>query len=416
MSAGKFTYRNTAGNFVEGEISLQDYELAATKGVRTAQVINAKYPDADPQLGTAWEQGKRSVGIFVHGDQEFGIPSTNFREALNGECMRQAGLLQLAGNSIVAPSLPVGSSTPASRLFLPEVILEMIEENLQPDYGVEQSLFERMIADNLSIAGPVYTMPTINTEAPMAHDGRSIAQNTMPRNLVSITASQTSKTLASESIGLQISDQALQLSTLNLVSIILGRQMEGQKLRMLWSDLAKVVSGNVDSGESALTPVDFKATYDTSAGADEITHKGWIKALYKPDRTVRYDSLVCTIDDYLAIQNRTGRPLMFDPKTSGTNTGNAGDYGIDVTMSAPANFAQLSVPFVFIVPDGLWAAGQVLLFDSRYALRRVTNTLAAYSAVESMVLQRSTFYRADWGFIIHRLIDDAFLLLDYTND
>lgn len=418
MSAGKFTYRNTAGNFVEGEISLHDYETAAKLGVRTAQVINAKYPDADPQLGTAWAQGKKSSGIFVHGDPEFGIPSTTIRDAMNGDCMRSAGLLSLAGNSIVAPSIPVGGSTPASRLFLPEILMELIEENLQADYGPEMNLFERLIADNLSIAGPVYTMPTIDSNSPSGPSGadsRPIGQNMLPRNLVSITASQSSKTIASESIGLQISDQAAIYSSLSLVSLLLGKQMEGAKLRMLWADLARVVSGNVDSGESALTAVSFKTAYDSSAGAGEITHKGWIKALYQPDRIMNYNAAIMTIDDYLAIQNRTGRPLMFDPKTNGANTGDAGSYGIDVTMSAPANFAQLGIPFVFIVPAGLWAAKQILLMDTRYALRRVTNTLASYSASEQMVLQRSSFYRADFGFIIHRIYEDAFLLLDYTN-
>lgn len=413
MSAGKFTYRNTAGNFVEGEINLEDYELAAKLGVKTSQVINAKHQDADPTLGTAWEQGKKSVGIFRKGIPELGVQSPTIRDVMNGECMRQGGLLQMSGNTIVAPSIPVGGSAPASRLFLPEVIMEMVEENLQPDFSIEQNLFERMIAENVSIAANVYTYPTINTEAPMDHDSRSIAQNTMPRNLVSITASQSTKTIANQSVGLQIAEQALQYSSLDLVGIVLKRQMEGQKLRMLWNDLAKVVSGNIDAGESALTPISF-SDYDSSASSGEFTNRGWIKALYQPDRIHNYDCLVCTIDDYLAILNRTGRPLMFDPNTTG-NTGNAGNYGIDVNISAPANFAQLSVPFVFIVPSGLWADQQVLLMDSRYALRRVTNTLAAFSGAQDMILQRSVFYRVDWGFIIHRMgFDDAFRLIDYS--
>jgi hypothetical protein len=32
-----------------------------------------------------------------------------------------------------------------------------------------------------------------------------------------------------------------------------------------------------------------------------------------------------------------------------------------------------------------------------------------------MVLQRSVYYRVDWGFIIHRMgFDDAFRLIDYS--
>jgi len=413
MSAGKFTYRNTAGNFVEGEISLHDYEMAAQLGVRTSQVINAKYPDCDATLGTAWEQGRKSVGIFRKDQPELGIRSTTVREILNGDCMRNAGLMQLSGGSIVAPSVPVGGSTPTSLYFLPETILETVEENLQADYGPEMAMFERLIADSLSIAGPVYTQPVINTEAPEEHDARPIAQNSLPRNLVSISASQTSRTVPTEAMGLQISDQAVQLSTLNLVSIILQKQMLGAKKRMLWRDISALVSGNKDAGEIALTAKPI-TDYDSSAGAGVITQKSMLNILYRPDRIHQYDAVLCTLDDYMAIQNRSGRPLMFDPKTTGTNTGDAGSYGLDVTIASPANFAQLGVPMVFIVPDGLWAAQQMLFLDTRYALRRVTNTLASYSAIQAQILQRSNFMRFDVGLIIHRLFEDAFLLVDYN--
>ena len=414
-----FHYKTSAGNSAVGEVSLKDHELAHRLGMRLSQVINAKYPDSDPALGNTFQQGLRSAGIFPKGNKEFGIPSTTFADAMSGACAMNSGLaqlqVQLAGNSIVAPSTPVGGSTPASRLFLPEVILGLIEENLQEDYDDESMAFQAMIADDFSIAGPIYTQPTINTEAPKQHDPRPIAQNALPRNLISISASQSSKSIATESVGLQIADQAVQLATLNLVQIILGQQMLGYKYRMLWSELSKIVTGNADAGEGALTAASFKTTYDTAAAAGEITHKGWIKVLYDPTRKVRLDTMICTLDDVLAIQNRTGRPVMFDPRTSGQNTGNAGSYGIDVTMTSPLNLPALGISKILIVPDGVLGASQrVLLFDSRYALRRVTNALASYSAVEQMVLQRSTFFRTDFGFLLHRLMDSAFLLLDYS--
>jgi len=415
MSEGKFLYRNSSGNFVEGTISLADYDLAARKGVRTSQVINAKYPDADPQLGSAWQQGMRSAGVFPHGDKAFGIPSTTIRDAMTGECSQVGGLLQMAGNSIVAPSVPVGSSTPTSRLFLPEVITDLVESNLQADYDTEVSMFERMIADNLSIAGPVFTLPTIDTTAPREHDSRPIAQNALPRNLVSISASQSSKTIATESIGLQISDQAMQLSTLSLVQIIMNQQMMGAKYRMLWAQMSDLINGNVDAGESALSAVDFKTTYDTTAAANTLTHKGWLKALYQPERIYRYDSLICTIDGYLDVLNRTGRPLAFDPATATVNSGNAGTYGLDVTLAEPANYARLNLPFVFLIPSGILPDYHVLLLDSSKAIRKVTNTLASYTATEALVLQRSNYYRVDFGFLVHRIFTDAFKLLDYTN-
>ena len=138
-----------------------------------------------------------------------------------------------------------------------------------------------------------------------------------------------------------------------------------------------------------------------------------MRILWQPNRIHRFDAVLCTLDDYMAIQNREGRPLLFDPNTAG-NVGNAGTYGLDVTVTSPANFAQLGVPLVFIVPDGLWAANQMLFLDTRYALRRVTNALASYTASEQLVLQRSSFLRFDIGQIIHRLYSDAFLLVDYS--
>ena len=132
-------------------------------------------------------------------------------------------------------------------------------------------MFERMIADKLSIAGPVFTLPTIDTTAPREHDSRPIAQNALPRNLVSISASQSSKTIATESIGLQISDQAMQLSTLSLVQIIMNQQMMGAKYRMLWAQMSDLINGNVDAGESALSAVDFKATYDGAGASATVT-------------------------------------------------------------------------------------------------------------------------------------------------
>lgn len=415
MSASKFIYRNTAGNFAEGDISLHDYEFAAKHNLKVAQVVNAKHPDADKRFGTAWSQGMEAVGIYPKGVPEMGIPATTMRDALNGDCMNQGGILQLAGNSISAPSIPVGSSTPTSRLFLPEVILQTMEATLTEDYDPEVAMFNSMIAISDSITGPIWTQPIIDVTAPRDIDARAIAQNALPRNMVSITASQVSRSISPTSVGLQVSEQAQQLSTIDMVSIILRQQFEGARYRQLWADVSNIINGNIDAGEVALTPVGFKATYDGSAAVDTITHKGWMKCLYDPERKIRIDSIICTMDDYLAIQNRVGRPLMFDPATSGVNVGNAGTYGLDVTMSMPGNMAAIAVPKVMLIPTGILGAQQILMFDSRYALRRVTSTSASYAASQDMVLQRSTHWRWDVAEMTHRFMYDSIRLLDYNN-
>jgi hypothetical protein len=76
-------------------------------------------------------------------------------------------------------------------------------------------------------------------------------------------------------------------------------------------------------------------------------------------------------------------------------------------------------PRVLIVPAGLWAAKHFVLLDSRFALARVRNASASYSAVEQMVLQRSSVMRFDWAEMVHRLMpadQGAIKVVDYTND
>jgi hypothetical protein len=164
--------------------------------------------------------------------------------------------------------------------------------------------------------------------------------------------------------------------------------------------------------------VDFKGTYDSTAGAGVITQKGWLKSLYDPSRKTNYDGLICDLDSYLAIQNRVGRPVMFDAtaNTSG-NVGNMGTYGLNVDPNL-LNWS-VGVPRVLIVPSGLWQASAYLLVDSRYALARVRNASASYSAVEQMVMQRSSQMRFDWSEMVHRLMPEdqgALKFVDFTND
>lgn len=137
-----------------------------------------------------------------------------------------------------------------------------------------------------------------------------------------------------------------------------------------------------------------------------------MKLLRDPSRKISIDSIMCSMDDLIAIQGRTGRPLIFDPTTSGANLGNLGTavYNVEPMI---LNYG-VQEPKIMVVPDGLWSANGLLCLDSRYALRRVTNTSAAYSAIESMVLQRSSFMRIDSGSMVYRLREEALVFVDFT--
>ena len=418
MSTATFMYRSIDGTAKEGSFDLRDYELAERHSMRPSALVNKKYPDADPRFGTAFQQGCTSLGIFPKAIPEKGIAATTLRDIATGECMQQLSAIQLAtssdhaGNTISAPSTPVGSSTPASRVFLPEVVMNLVNEKLVEDFNPEVALFNSILAMDTTIQSEIYTRPRVDVTAPRAEGSRPIAQNALPRQLVSISTSQVSYALPTVSIGLQISDQAMASATIDLVSLIVAQQAEGERFRNLWTDVGNIISGNTDAGESALTPVNF-TTYDSNASSGEVTQTGWLNMLYDNTRKVSFDTIIAPLTVVQAIISRTGRPVMFDPRgydpansnAEVPSTGNAGNYGLD----APPQLMNWMVgaPRMMIVPDGTIPASHMIALDSRYALMRVRNASASYSAVQQMVLQRTNEFRWDYGEHVHRMFPDS---------
>jgi hypothetical protein len=353
------------------------------------------------------------LGIYPKGDMRHGILPTTIRAVLDGSCTMQLAGSQLTGGSLVSPKAPIGGGTPASRLFFPEVILGFIQEELQADYGAEESAWNTMFAMNTSVTSEVWTQPVINTTAPQAQDMRPIGQNQLPANMISITASQTSQALGAISIGLQMSEQAQRDATIDQVSILVREQTMGQRMRTLWRDLNRVITGNPDNGEGALTPESFKAVYDPTAAAGKITHAGYLNMLWDPERIYSWNMMFGPMASYMAIEQRTGRPLMYDPASSG-NVGNEGSYGLNPGNPRLINFTTAN-PSYLIVPDGVVPAKQIVCLDTRYAIARVTNVSANYSALENILLSRSTSWRWDLSEFVYRFRDDAIKVVDFTN-
>ena len=418
MALAKFKYRDSSGGIKEGFFTLEDYQLASQKNMRAAAVVNARHSDADPQFGSAFEQGCRYLGIFPKGDVQYGIMPTTVREMLDGSCSQKLAGVQLAGGSIVSPQAPIGNSTPASRVFFPEVVMAFMQENLSSEFGTEESAFASMFALNQSITSEVFTQPMINTSAPGAQDMAPIGQNQLPANMVSITASQTSQAMGAISIGLQISDQAARDATLDLITIILNEQTAGQRKRMLWRDLGRVITGNPDANEAAISATPFW-TFDEAAPAAAVTHDGYMRMLWEPEGIYNWDKMYGPLKSFLAIERRQGRPLAYDPNLMPeegvyANRGNEGTYGINPGNPRIINYAS-SQPDWLMIPDNILGANQFVLLDSRYALAQVTNVAANYSAVEQMVLQRTTVFRFDMSQFRYRLRASAIKLIDFTS-
>lgn len=413
MSKATFNYMSAStGKTAQGELTLEDYRTAQKMGMTVSGFINTKYGDADPRYGSAFEQGQQSLGIHLKNDPAKGIIASTIGDILDGTVTQRLAGDQLAGGGIiVAPSAQ--GTTPSSRVFFPETVLATMNEALTEDYNPELAIWSRMISNREFVGTEQFSQPLIDVTGPRAERGAPISQNALPKQMVSITTSQSSKSIATNSIGLQISEQAQARSTVDLVVTILTQQAEGERFAQLWSDISNVVTGNLDVGQSAMSAVGFKASYDSAAGAGEVTQKGWLKMLYDPTRKVSYDSIITTLDTYLAIEGRSGRPVIYDPTTSGPNAGAMGTYGLDVKPDL-LNWS-VGVPNVMLVPDGTIAANQMLVFDSRFFLREVINTSAAYSASEQMILQRSSFFRFDVGRMMYRLLAEAGKLVDITN-
>lgn len=411
MTTAKFKYLNTSGNVCEGELKLEDYKTASKLGMSVSGFLNAKYRDADPKYGTAWEQGLQNLGIHLKDDPSRGIRATTIDQLMEGTTVQMAGeQSNIPGGTIVAPSGSTTSS-PSTRVFFPEVILSTMQEKLLEDYTPELQIWGNMIAMRETIDSEVYIQPKIDVTNPRAERTSPISQNALPHNMVSITASEVSKAVPTVSIGLQISEQAQRRASVDLVTTVLAQQAEGERFANLWSDISKVVSGNVDAGESALTAT-LGTTFDSGFTGGAVTQTGWLKMLYNQDRKVSYDSVICDLDSFLAIQNRSGRPLVYDPSTTGPNVGALGSYGLNVEPNL-LNWS-VGVPNVMIVPDGTIPANHLLVFDSRYALREVVNASATYAASEEMILQRTSVFRFDTARLLERLQDEAFLYVDFS--
>lgn len=407
MSAvAKFGYVNSSGNACIGELGLEDYKRAFDRGMTVRGYLNAKYSDAHPKFGSAYEQGLESLGIFKKSDPNKGILATKIIDMLEGTTVRpeMAGESLAGGGIIVSPSQQ--GTTPATRIFFPEVVMDLLNETLQTDYTREQQIWSRMIGSQETIPEDMYTQPYVNIEAPGNKQPGTIAQNSLPETLVSITTSQKSYSVPVHSIGLQISDQAVRRSSLDLVSTILAKHTKETRQTMMWDDILKITAGNLDSGDAALTAVKLD-TIDTAIGTatQPVSQKAWIKILWDPTRAISIDSAVMDLDTFLLIEGRSGRPVRFDPTTSGANKGDSGTYGINAEPNLMN--VELGIPNVLIVPTAYIGAGKFLLMDSSSALRRVVSSTASYQAIEQMVLQRTTFMRFDFGEITHRLYDDA---------
>lgn len=393
----KFKLRDRAGNLVSVDFHAKEYLAAGEQGLTLSQYLTRAHGDKtdEAKYGSVIGQFMASAGMFLGEDYATGIRPPTMKAVVN-DGIQLSAITRNDGSN---------NTTPSGRLLFPEIIMRTIESQLRESNDDFLAGWERCIAQTATINGQKFEQPVINVTAPEGQGANPISQLAAPDTLVSITVSEYSRSITTKSIGLMISDQAQQATTLDLVSLILSAHARGERVRNVEEHISGIVSGDTDRGMSALST--FKAaTLDSSiVAAGVVTHKAWIKYLRQNYRKMSLNRIITTLDVAMAIEARTGKP------TRDTNySADGANFGVDVTID---NLA-ISAPPILLVEDGVVPANTIVGIDSRYAIRRVINAQASYSAIEQYLMRRATAFRIDYGEFSHRLYDDAFSVMTLT--
>lgn len=386
----KFIDLNGATQDVTLDVSI--YQEASANHMTVPQLINTKYETDSEKYGTAFEQFAAESGLFMHSDNRYAIRPPSMEDVLNGAATMNAGVI-------------VRDANPASRIIFPAVFLEAIENKLKVDTGSYVAQFDSLIAINDSIIGPRFEQPILNYSGPEAGRSKVISQLSEPNVMLGITVSDVARKIPTFSIGLQISDEALAATSLDFVSMALARQAEVERAARVDEYISAFLNGDVDNNTAALSSVTATSLDSTIASAAGVlSHKAWIKWLRVNFRKRHIDWVICDLNAALAIENRTGRPVITndDPNSPRINA-----------TAQVSNPAWQNVQ-IFLVEDGVVPANTIIGLDSRYAIRRVRNSQADYAAVEQFVLRKAQAMRYDFGEIAYRMFDEAWTVLTLT--
>lgn len=398
MTEFKSSVVGADGQRQEINLSLDMYRAAADQGMRLGQYLNNNIDTDAEKYGTPFEQVLAASGMFLREDRTTGIKPPSMASVLNGNTQINMG-------GIVRPD-GTNALTVAGRFLFPAVVLEMIESQLLDDTTGYEAIFNQMVAVNASSDSPRVDQPLINLSGPRGSRSQPIAQGAEPASMVTISLSEKSYRIPTFSIGLEITDEALKASTLDLVSLAVREQGLGERYARVNEDIISMVNGDTDLGISALS-AETAQSYDSAiTTAGTITQKAWLKYLRKDYMKLNIDWVMTDIDTYLAIEGRSGRPVWQ------TNAGS--DERLNTIPSVRNAGIPGQVNFFLLADSSILGANTLVGIDSSKAIRQITYTGATYSAIEQFVMRKTTAMRMDFGVIRHRLFDGAWKKLALT--
>ena len=385
--------KNSRGENVPVDLSVELYKDAAEAGLSLGQHLSNLYPTNAEKQGSPMAQLLEQCNIFVKSNKQFGIRASTMDDVLNPK---------QAATAITRDGIP------ASRLLFPAVILEIIEDKLSVDYATNPNGLTSMVAIDDSIQGDRWERPVINFSAPEAARAAPVAQLAMPNSMMTITASDKSMRIPSWAIGMEISEQALKSTTLDLVGLAVGRQAAVEGNERANGYILSLLNGDIDNGMAALSS--FAGKVQTAVSLDAtattgISQKAWLTWLSQRSNKRTITHVVTDLAGAMAIEGRAGKPIV---------TGdNPNSPRID-TLFTVINPTWPTNVKIFLSNDPSWPAKTIMGIDGRYGVHRVKSLTAEYSAIEEFALKRSKALRIDKGEIVYRLFDEAFEVLTYA--
>ncbi len=366
----------------EANLSVRDY-------------ANQAYNTDASKFGDAFSQLCASEGIVLQGSRPYGIKAPSLDAVLNGRPTIEA-------NAIVR------TPTSQARVLLMPAIGALVEDKLLADLDMNANAYDSMVAMDTVIADEWYLWPEANFAGPEAGRSQITSQLAKPVNMLTLTTSEKSLRVPTYSLGIEWSEQATKYLNLDFISLSIARQMAVERNERANKDLLAMLSGDADVGQGALSGIANKVK--TASGLDAaatagITQLAWMLWLYNNGKKRRITHVVTDITGALAIQNRSGRPVITGDNGTSTRI-NTNESVMNPTWGDDVQ--------VFITDDASWSAKTIMGIDARFAIQRVTSTNASYQAQEDFVLRRASAMRFDYGSVSRRLYNDAFEVLTFA--
>lgn len=346
-----------------------------------AQEQNASW---DPTQGDLMDQLYSASGLL---DSQYGGNAMNMKDLQS----------QTLANGFRAPD---GSDTSiGARLLFPQMILETLKANaLDKDGSDIISKWQDLVAMTTNLEGRRADQPIIDTRGPEGSRSGRITQLAEPETMISITTGEKSYRIPTHSIGLMISDEAQEATTVDLVKIVMEAQARGERIRRIGEQMKSMVLGDEDLDMEALPTVKASFFDNSITGGNKITKKAYIKWLMHNKYNANITRVLTGIDE----------ALLVDDQLAPTNTG-SDNSKIDTPFGG-VDFGIANPKFMTFDQD-VFGAGVLVGLDPRYAIQRFVNVSAAYEAIEDYVMRKATGFRVDYGEMATRLYDEAWSVL-----